>query len=275
MDYSVEENASELVQDEAQVVNAPDADGEVQEEVSIADYMPNVEQEHAEDTGDGDQLPNVSNQKDFNKALRERLSKESDKGYQRGRTEIENSPEMQYVRQLIEDRAREKGISAQQALEDLQNERINRQADYYAKNPSAWFAEQMRSQQQAQTPNTGLSSDAFVQQMAEAIRNNQIPQGFDVRNPPVEFLQDAHDFGVPAALRMHTLRNAEAIQQQANAQQIAEELQKRQRGSKPMSPSSANPNITKEFDFRNMSSKDFAELDKKLMKAALEGKTIR
>ena len=275
MDYSVEENASELVQDEAQVVNAPDADGEVQEEVSIADYMPNVEQEHAEDTGDGDQLPNVSNQKDFNKALRERLSKESDKGYQRGRTEIENSPEMQYVRQLIEDRAREKGISAQQALEDLQNERINRQADYYAKNPSAWFAEQMRSQQQAQTPNTGLSSDAFVQQMAEAIRNNQIPQGFDVRNPPVEFLQDAHDFGVPAALRMHTLRHAEAIQQQANAQQIAEELQKRQRGSKPMSPSSANPNITKEFDFRNMSSKDFAELDKKLMKAALEGKTIR
>lgn len=274
MDYSVEENASELVQDEAQVVNAPDADGEVQEEVSISEFMPQQE-ETAVDTGDGDQLPNVTNQKDFNKALRERLSKESDKGYNRGRQEVENSAEMQYVRQLIEDRAREKGISAQQALEDLQNERINRQADYYAKNPSAWFAEQMRSQQQAQTPNTGLSSDAFVQQMAEAIRNNQIPQGFDVRNPPVEFLQDANQYGVPAALRMHTLRNAEQIQQQANAQQIAEELQKRQRGSKPMSPSSANPNITKEFDFRNMSSKDFAELDKKLMKAALEGKTIR
>lgn len=274
MDYSVEENASELVQDEAQVVNAPDADGEVQEEVSLQEFMPQQE-ETAVDSGDGDQLPNVTNQKEFNKALRERLSKESDKGYNRGRQEVENSAEMQYVRQLIEDRAREKGISAQQALEDLQNERINRQADYYAKNPSAWFAEQMRSQQQAQTPNTGLSSDAFVQQMAEAIRNNQIPQGFDVRNPPVEFLQDANQYGVPAALRMHTLRNADAIQAQANAQQIAEELQKRQRGSKPMSPSSANPNITKEFDFRNMSSKDFAELDKKLMKAALEGKTIR
>jgi hypothetical protein len=74
---------------------------------------------------------------------------------------------------------------------------------------------------------------------------------------------------------MHTLRNAEAIQQQANAQQIADELAKRQRGTKPMSPSSANPTITREFDFNSMSSKDFAELDKKLMKAALEGKTIR
>ncbi len=276
MDYSVDENASNVVeQDNAPMDDASVADGEApQEEVSIADYMPNVEQEPAEDTGGDDQLPNVSNQKDFNKALRERLSKESDKGYQRGRTEIENSPEMQYVRSLLEDRAREKGITTQQALEELQNERIQKQADYYAQNPSAWFAQQMRQQQPTQ-PTTGLSSDAFVQQMADAIRNNQIPQGFDVRNPPQEFLQDAHDFGVPAALRMHTLRNAEAIQQQANAQQIADELAKRQRGTKPMSPSSANPTITREFDFHSMSSKDFEELDKKLMKAALEGKTIR
>lgn len=278
MDYSVDMDASEVVeQDNTQVDDAPVVDGEGQEEVSISEFMPTEQQEPAEEnTGDSDPLPNVSNQKDFNKALRERLSKESDKGYQRGRSEIENSPEMQYVRALLEDRARAKGITTAQALEELQNERINQQADEYAKNPSRWFAEQMRQQtQQTQPINRGLSSDAFVQQMADAIRNNQIPQGFDVRNPPTEFLEDANQFGVPAALRMHTLRNAEQIQQQANAQQIADELAKRQRGTKPMSPSSANPSITREIDFREMSSKDFAELDRKLMKAALEGKTIR
>ena len=193
MDYSVDnENASNVVeQDNAPMDDASVADGEApQEEVSITDYMPDVEQEPAEDTGDSDQLPNVSNQKDFNKALRERLSKESDKGYQRGRTEIENSPEMQYVRSLLEDRAREKGITTQQALEELQNERIQKQADYYAQNPSAWFAQQMRQQQPTQPDFPLTLSYSRWQTLSVTIRFRKVSM-----------------YGIPlrSSCRMHTI----------------------------------------------------------------------
>ena len=280
MDNTVEMNAPEVAASEAQVVNAPDVGGE---EVSVSDYMGSAQTpepkakeapataESVENTEDDAPLPNVTNAKDFQKALRERLPQER----KRGRSEIENSPEMKYVRALIEDRAREKGITPEAALKELNDERINKKAEQYGKNPASWFKDQMLQQQQTQEPSRSDAGYRIANGVARAMQEQRIPEGFDPHNPGNEFFADADQYGVDAALVIWELKHAPQVQAEAKANKIAEALDRRQKAAAPMSPTTANPQSSRSVDYMNMSSDEFRRLDEQLMRAARAGKKVR
>lgn len=281
MENTVEMNAPEAVADGAQAVDAPAAGGAEQNEVSVSDLLTEGSQaETVVKPGDDSPQPKVNNQKDFDKALSQRLSQENAKGYNRGKSEIENSPEMQYIRAVIDDRAREKGITREQALRELNDERINARAQQYAKDPASWYRDQMLGQQPTQnaqdsTKIGSLSVSEIARQMADAIRANDLPEGFDPRNPGNDFFEAAGEYGVKAALRIWKAEHASEVQAQVDARQIAQEVEKRRSAPKPMSPSGANPANPREIDFGKMNSKEFLEFDRRLKQAAREGKTVR
>lgn len=275
----VEANAPEVVSDDTQAVNAPVVGGDEPIEVNAADFLDDTPAEMVDESGDDNPLPKVESQKDFNAALSARLSQENTKGYNKGKSEVENSPEMQYIRAVIEDRAREKGITREQALRELNEERINARAQRYAKDPALFYKDQMLAQEQAQAqtePKPGyLPVEEIAKQMADAVRSNTLPDGFDIHNPGVDFLQTASELGVKAALRIWKAEHASEVQAQANARQIAAEIERRRNAAKPSNPSSANPAASREVDFMKMSSEDFDKFDRQVRKAAKEGKTVR
>ena len=281
MENTVEMNAPEVVADGAQAVDAPAAGGAEQNEISAYELLgDSAKAETVEKTGDDGPQPKVNSQKDFNEALSKRLSQENTKGYNRAKTEFENSPEMQYIRAVIDDRAREKGITREQALRELNEERINARAQQYAKDPASWYRDQMLGQRPIQNPQESqqigqLSVSELARQMADAIRANEIPEGFNPQQPGDDFFQAAGEYGVKAALRIWKAEHAAEVQAQANARQIAQEVEKRRSAPKPMSPSGANPATPREIDFGKMSSKDFYEFERRLKQAAKEGKTVR
>ena len=281
MENTVEMNAPEAVVDGAQAVDAPAAGGVEQNEVSVSQLLDeSAKAEKVETSGDDSPQPKVSSQKDFDKALRERLTNENTKGYNRAKAEIENSPELQYLRAVIDDRAREKGITREQALRELNEERINARAQQYAKDPASWYRDQMLGQQNKPQAQEGtkigkLTVSELARQMADAIRANELPEGFDPHQPGDDFFEAAGEYGVKAALRIWKAEHRSEVQAQANARQIAQEVEKRRNGPKPMSPSGANPAAPREIDFTRMSSKDFLAFEKKMKQAQRDGLTVR
>lgn len=281
MENTVEMNAPEIASSDAQAVDAPAAGGAEQNEVSVSELLADSSKaETVEKPGDDGPQPKVNNQKDFDKALSQRLSQENTKGYNRGKSEVENSPEMQYIRAVIEDRAREKGITREQALRELNEERINARAQQYAKDPASWYRDQMLGQQpnhnaQQSTQIGNLSVTEIARQMADAIRANELPEGFDARNPGNDFFEAAGEYGVKAALRIWKAEHASEVQAQVDARQIAQEVEKRRGAAKPMSPSGANPAIPREIDFNRMSTEEFRAFEAKVKQAQREGKTVR
>lgn len=281
MENTVEMNAPEAVVDGAQAVDAPDAGGEEQVEVNAADLVDASSAAETVEKSSADDLPpKVKNQADFDKALSNRLSQENTKGYNRGKSEVENSPEMQYIRALINDRAREKGITREQALKELNDERIEAKAKHYAENPTSWFRDQMlgkeqEQQAQASIPNGFLSVQEIAMQMADAMRSNSLPEGFDPKNPGDDFFEAAGQYGVKAALRIWKAEHASEVASQADARQIAAEIEKRRSAAKPMSPASPNPATPREVDYMSMNSAQFRELEAKMKQARREGKTVR
>ena len=281
MENTVETNAPEIAVSDAQAVDAPAAGGAEQNEVSVSELLADSSKAGTVDNpGDDSPQPKVNNQKDFNDALSKRLSQENTKGYNRGKSEIENSPEMKYIRAIIDDRAREKGITREQALRELNEERINARAQQYAKDPASWYRDQMLGQQS--NPNAqegaqtgGLSVTEIARQMADAIRANELPEGFDPRNPGNDFFETAGEYGVKAALRIWKAEHASEVQAQVDARQIAQEVERRRGAAKPMSPSGANPAIPREIDFNRMSTEEFRAFEAKVKQAQREGKTVR
>ena len=273
-DYSVEMDAPEL---ETQTADVSDVGGESTDEVFAGDLLGDKPaEETVVNTADDGQLPKVNSQKDFNAALSQRLAGENTKGYNRAKAEYEALPEMKLVRQLIADRARERGISNEQALQELQNERIKQVSENYAKNPAQFYEDILSGRtnlnaQQSQ-PSYGMSAEEVARQMANEIRAGRVPEGFDVQHPTNEFWADVNEFGsVAAALRIWAAEH----KSDANARQIASELQRRQKAPKPMSPTSANPASPAPPDYTNMSSADFRKLEEQIAKATLQGKKVR
>lgn len=275
----VETNAPETVLDGAQAVNAPAAGGEAQYDVNASDFLESTSTETVEKTGADNPLPKVDNQKDFNAALSARLSQENTKGYNKGKSEVENSPEMQYIRAVIEDRAREKGITREQALRELNEERINARAQQYAKDPASFYRDQMLAQQnnqaQAANPTGMLPVEEIARQMADAMRSNALPEGFDPHNPGNDFFEAAGQYGVKAALRIWKAEHASEVQAQTDARQIATEIERRRSAPKPMSPTSANPAVPREVDYMSMSTDQFKKFEEQIRKAEREGKRVR
>jgi len=262
---------------EAQVADVPDAGGEEQE-VYAADLVGGDSQEETvvQPADDGQSLPKVTNQKDFNAALSQRLAGENTKGYNRAKAEYEASPEMQFVRALIADRAREKGITEQQALAELQNDRIKQVSENYAKNPAQFYEDMLRGRNPLNAPQPQYDANAqateMARQMADAIRAGEIPEGFDVQHLDTDFMDAYREFGnVRMALRLWQAEHKSDVQ----ARQIASELQRRQKAPKPMSPTSANPQSPQPPDYANMSSEDFKKLEAKIKQAELQGKKVR
>ena len=262
--------------EEAQVADVPDAGGEEQEVYASELVGGEPQEETVVQPADDGQLPKVTNQKDFNAALSQRLAGENTKGYNRAKAEYEASPEMQLVRALIQDRAREKGITEQQALAELQNDRIKQVSENYARNPAQFYEDMLRGRNplNAQQPQYDASAQAneMARQMADAIRAGEIPEGFDVQHLDNDFMEAYREFGnVRVALRLWQAEHKSDVQ----AKQIATELQRRQKAPKPMSPTSANPQSPQPPDYANMSSEDFRKLEAKIKQAELQGKKVR
>lgn len=262
---------------EAQVADVPDVGGDSTEEVYAADLVSGGQEgEKVVQPADDGQLPKVTNQKDFNAALSQRLAGENTKGYNRAKAEYEASPEMQFVRALISDRAREKGITEQQALQELQNDRIRAVSENYAKNPAQFYEDMLRGRNplNAQQPQFNVEDEAneLGRQMASAIRAGEVPEGFDIHHPDTQFFEDFSKYrNIEVAFRLWKAEHQGDVQ----AQQIANELQKRQKAPKPMAPTSANPQSPAPPDYANMSSEDFRRLEEQIKRAELQGKKVR
>ena len=279
MDYetTVDVNVPEVPEVDTQAADVPavGSDEPAVEEVSAASFLED-QGETVDTPADDEQKPKITNQKDFDTALNKRLSAENNKGYNRARNEMMNSPEMQYLNAILDDRAAEKGITREQALAELNSERIKAKAQAYNANPELMYMDMMMGRmpnmQAQQQPSTGYASvNEIAAQMAEAIRSNEIPEGFDVQHPDNDFFESASQFGVKAALRIWKAEHAG----QLKAQDIANELQRRQKAPKPMSPSSANPATPAPPNYAEMSSEQFRKIEEQIKRAAMNGKRVR
>lgn len=227
------------------------------------------------ETGNGETVANTpadeakpQSQKDIDRAFGQRLAQE--------RKKYEQSPEWVLGSMYLDERARRDGVSRAEAYQRIQQERLDAQADTYAKNPKQFYADLLAGNVQTpqrptyspEPPLSQASPEAQAQrvgaELASMYQNGQLPDGFDIRS---SLDQDTYnnivEYGAKAAMRIWAAEHGPAA-----------EIARRQSGPAPMRPTSSNKQSAP-TDFSQMSTEDFFKKRAEIQKALLDGKKVR
>jgi len=202
-------------------------------------------------------------QKDIDRAFGQRLAQE--------RRKYEQSDAYQLGQMLLEERAKEEGISTAEAYRRIQQERLDARADTYARNPKEFYKDFLQGTANPQRqPVISASEDPQAQarrvgeELANMYQAGSLPQGFDVQS---SLDQDTYnnivEYGAPAAMRIWAAEHGPAV-----------ELARRQSGPAPMRPTSSNKQSAPS-DFSQLSSEEFAKKRAEIRRAYLDGKRVR
>ena len=263
----------EALDDAAQVVDVDEVtisdlmadtqdDAKVDEQTDAADPSEQRDDNAEPQTGDGQQTVYKS-QQEVDAAFSKRLAAE--------RKRNESSDEFKLGRFLIDQVASSKGISRAEAAEQIRKAEIDRQAEEYASNPKEFYKAQLVKEQQT-TKDSGMQGEAsrISADLSNAARNGNLPNGFGKESITKEFVLDAKEYGVKAALAMWERQNTES----PSMQRVVAEVEKRRSAVKPMQPSGRSPSPER-IDFSNMSSEEFRKVEQRIKKAQLDGKTVK
>lgn len=248
----------------------PVADGqnEAVEEVTITVDTPtetgsdNTVVANSNSPADGAQQ--FQNQKDIDAAFGKRIAKV--------RQQYEQSAEYQLGQMLLNERAQREGVSAAEAYQRIQQERLDAKADAYAKDPKQFYKDLLsgnanvpNNQRQTFTPETPqVQAQRVGEELANMYKAGQLPQGFDIqRSLDQDTYNNIVEYGAPAAMRIWAAEHGPE-----------QELARRQSGPAPMRPTSSNKQSAP-TDFSQISSEEWFKKRAEIRKAALDGKRVR
>lgn len=240
-----------------QVEQAPISDAQIEAQVDAIMSGGNAEPspEPAEGAHDGSADAPITNQKDFNAALRNRLGEERDRVTRR----FEESPEYRLGKQLLNDRMSRENMTAEQAYQALMDERVQNQAKFYKENQEAFYQDWIKSQTESRQPKNspeGTASD-LAHQLLDARERGIMPANFRPENIDATFVKNAQAYGVEGALAIWQGAAGSALDQRSA---MAEELARRQQMPQPMRSTGDNVE-PRPVDFRNMSKEEFERWD--------------
>lgn len=202
---------------------------------------------------------NITNQKDFNKALNARLGEERTRLTRR----YEQSPEYMLGKQLLEERMRKDGLTADAAYQTIRNEQIQAQAKNYKDNPASFYEDWLRSQSQPQrqsTEPTPQTAESLTSQLMDARARGVMPEDFQPNDITADFIANVQKYGMDGALAVWDNTRP----QQARTA-IVNELERRQNMPQPMR-SNGDFVAPRPPDFAHMSSEEFKKWDAALAK---------
>lgn len=214
-------------------------------------------------TGGGDPQGEqaIKTQADFNNALKTRLA-EKERSVSR---RYENSPEYLLGQQLLRERMTAKGISADAAMQEIQNEFVQQKAAKYKTDPQSFYEDYIRNQNQPIPANNRAQS--LAEELAEAKESGILPDYFEPSNIDSEFLANCERYGVEAAAKIFAAGHA-------STDGIVSELTARQKQAQPMR-TTGNDRPNTKLDFDNMSADQFDAFDRRVQQAIAQGRKIR
>ena len=242
------------------------------DEISLSDLMQSdasetgtvVEQPEADaqpgaQPRDDDAQEPIKDQRDFNLALRARLEREREK--------FQRTPEYLAGQMLLQERMAKDGISAEEALDRIRRERNTERAQEYAKNPAAFYEDYLNNRQTAPTTAPQASeAETLAQQMTAAGEAGLIPPSFDPkRDMNAAFVGNLQRYGAEAALEIWKAQQSTAVQT---------EVQRQKAAPRPMRVGGGGVTAPK-LDFENMSSEEFAKIDKQIEQSLRMGRKVR
>lgn len=245
----------------ASLYEAVQAESVAGEQVEIAPDIQSHD-DGAQTAGATTQGQAYKTQADVDKAIGQRLAQE--------RSRLEKGDEYQLGKFLL-DSLTATGLSRSEAANKLKQAEIDRQAEVYAKDPKAFYKEQLLKSQTPSAPQAQDSVQALAQELAQAKLSGDLPESFGKADLTDGFVSDMKTYGVRPAIEMWKRQRGSTM---PTAQAVAAEVERRHSAPAPMSPNgqSAQPTIP---DFASMSSDDFRKYENAIKRAANEGKRVR
>lgn len=232
-------------------------------EVGIDEIMGEGTVANSPDDGAQPSEPVIKNQTDFNAALKTRLQEKEASVARR----YQNSPEFLLGQQLLRERM-QNGVSAEQAYQQILDERVKAKAESYRQNPQNFYEDYLRSQ--TRQPEIRSSSDdaqSLAEQLISAKESGLLPEDFSPQDITPDFIADVQEYGVKAAARIFNASHA-------STDSIVSKVAANQRLPRTMRTDGINVPPPR-LDIENMSTEDFAKLDDRLADALAKGKRVR
>lgn len=233
------------------------------DEVGVDELMGEGTVEQTQDDA-AQQEPVIKNQTDFNAALKNRLQEKEASVSRR----YQNSPEFLLGQELLRERM-QNGMSAEQAYQQILDERVKSKAESYRKNPQNFYEDYLRSQSLRQPAPQADPSDAqsLAEQLIDARENGLLPEDFSPADITPDFIADVQEYGVKAAARIF---NASHVA----TDNVLSKVNANSRLPRPMRTNGANVPPPK-LNIPDMSDEAFAKLDKRIEEALAKGKRVR
>ena len=173
-------------------------------------------------------------------------------------------------RELLDEYMKTNNITEAEALAKIREDRIQQKAAQFKADPEKGFAELMRQRQYAgdDTPTPEARVDRLYNDIVTDIQSGKVPQGFDL-NAYLSNPNDARDF--IDLYEQFGMERACAFAMRMNAQTPSKAEQNRAL-PKPINTNNAYTPV--QPDVWAMSSKDFAEMEKRMRKARAQGKRV-
>ena len=207
--------------------------------------------------------PVIKNQADFNAALRTRLQEKEASVSRR----YQNSPEYMLGQELLRERM-QNGISAEQAYQQILDERVKAKAESYKQNPQNFYEDYLRSQSRQYEPQQSYDDNqSLAEQLIEAKEMGVLPEDFSPEDITPDFIADVQEFGVRGAAKIF---NASHV----TTDRVVSKIAANQRLPRTMKTDGANVPPPR-LDIEHMSSDDFAKLDERLTEALAKGRRVR
>lgn len=243
-------------------VGSSDAEIDAQIDAMLGNADPGTPAQESPENASGNAYAdqNITNQKDFNKALNARLGEERTRVTRR----YEQSPEYMLGKQMLEERMRRDGLSADAAYKRIRDEQIQSQAQAYKENPENFYEDWLRSQSQTTRQTTGTqpppTAEDLTSQLMDARNRGVMPNDFQPNDITSDFIENVQKYGMDSALAIW-----DTTRPQHTRAAIVNELERRQQMPQPIR-SNGDFVSPRPPDFKNMSSEEFKKWDAALQK---------
>ena len=207
---------------------------------------------------DDDAQPRMFDQEAINSIISQRLKS--------AREAFQRTPEYIAGQMALQQRMQKDGITAEEALKRMQDDRINETADMYANDPKAFYRDFIRSQNAPIPVQQQPTDNPLARELIAAHKGNALPQNFDPNRDVDETFVAFHQaFGLQKAVENWQTRRSVAN---------AAEVQRQKAAPQPMRVG-GNATSTPKLDFLTMSSEDFRRIEKEIERAATQGRNVR
>ena len=232
------------------------------DEVSVDDIMGDGTVGSSPDDVAQPSEPVIRNQADFNAALKTRLQEKEASVARR----YQSSPEFMLGQELLRERM-QNGISAEQAYQQILDERVKAKAESYRQNPQNFYEDYLRQQSRQEYRSGSDDASSLAEQLISAREMGLLPEDFSPKDITPDFIENVQEFGVRGAAKIF---NASRV----STDNVVSRVSANQRLPRPMKTDGINVPPPK-LDIEHMSTEDFEKLDQRLSEALAKGRRVR